>query len=127
MYGVSFVEAGKEAIDLFKSRGLDTIVNDQLISTVMMFASLGSAVLVGLVGYGFALAFKLEGGYTGLMAGLGFVAGLMVSSVVLSVVDSAVATVYVCFAEAPEALQRNAPELYGEMVEAWNKALQPPM
>lgn len=76
--------------------------------------------------YGYAMAFNLEGGYRALLAGLGFVLGLMVCSIILSVVDSAVCTVFVCFAEAPEALQQNAPELHGEMVKAWTEAMQPP-
>lgn len=71
-------------------------------------------------------SFNLEGGYRALLSGLGFVLGLMVCSIVLSVIDSAVCTVFVCFAEAPEALQHNDPALHGEMVKAWTEAMQPP-
>ena len=153
MYGTSFVEGGKEAFNLFHQRGLDAIINDQLISNVFTLMAFGSGVLVALVGYGFALVravggvvrpphrlaqhdaeytqttaqtFNLEGGYRGLMAGLGFILGLMVCSIVLSVIDAAVCTVFVCFAEAPEALQQNSPELHGEMVKCWTEAMQPP-
>lgn len=163
MYGAAYLESGKEAFNLFHQRGLDAIINDQLISNVFTLMAFGSGVLVALVGYGFALvracvgqrgsrplaalidvrprnilnsthnnttrttqAFNLEGGYRGLMAGLGFVLGLMVCSIVLSVIDAAVCTVFVCFAEAPEALQQNSPELHGEMVKQWTEAMQPP-
>jgi hypothetical protein len=126
MYGTSFVEGGKEAFDLFKQRGVDAIINDSLLSNVFTLMALGSGALTGLVGYGYAMAFSLEGGYRGLLAGLGFVLGLMVCSIVLSVVDAAVCTVFVCWAEAPEALQRNSPELHGEMVKAWSEAMMPP-
>lgn len=55
MYGTSFVESGKEAFNLFHQRGLDAIINDQLISNVFTLMAFGSGVLVALVGYGFAL------------------------------------------------------------------------
>jgi hypothetical protein len=60
------------------------------------------------------------------VAGIGFVLGLMVCSIVLGVIDAAVCTVFVCFAEAPEALQANSPQLHGEMVKAWSEAMMPP-
>ena len=125
MYGTPFVESGREAFQLFKSRGLSAIINDQLIANVMMFASFGSGVLVGLIGYGYALAFGLDGGYKALLGGLGFVMGLLVCSIVLSIMDSAVATVFVCWAEANDALLRSAPDLHAEMTKAWGEAQEP--
>jgi len=124
MYGSSFVESGKDASTLFKNKGLTALINDQLVANVFMFASFGAAVLVGLVGYGFAKAFGLDGGYLSLLAGLGFVVGLLVCSIVLSIVDSAVATVFVCWAEAKEALQKNDATLYLEMDKAWSEAIK---
>jgi len=125
MYGSSFVESGKDAFTLFKSRGLTALINDQLVSNIFMFVSFAGAMLVGLVGYGFAQAFGLGGGYRSLLAGLGFVVGLLVCSIVLSIVDSAVATVFVCWADAKEALQKNDEGLYGEMEKAWSEAMEP--
>ena len=125
MYGTSFVESGKDAVTLFKQKGLSALINDQLVSNVFMFASFGSAVLTALVGYGYALAFGLDGGYKPLLAGVGFIMGLMVCSIVLSIMDSAVATVFVCWAEAKEALQRNDANLYAEMDKSWAEAMTP--
>jgi len=42
----------------------------------------------------------------------------------LSIVDSAVATVFVCWAEAKEALQKNDATLYLEMDKAWSEAIK---
>ena len=125
MYGSSFVESGKDAFTLFKNKGLTALINDQLVANVFMFASFGAAMLVGFVGYGFAKTFGLDGGYSSLLAGLGFVVGLLVCSIVLSIVDSAVATVFVCWAEAKEALPKNDATRYLEMDKAWSEAMEP--
>lgn len=127
MYGSSFLESGKDAFTLFKNKqaGTTALINDQIVANVFMFASFGAAVLVGMVGYGFAKAFGLDGGYSSLLAGLGFIVGLLVYSIVLSIVDSAVATVFVCWAETKEALLKNDAGLYGEMDKAWSEAMKP--
>lgn len=51
----------------------------------------------------------------------GFFVGLVVGSIVLGVVDAAVATVFVCFAEDPSPLATHEPELFNTMVQAWAK------
>ena len=47
--------------------------------------------------------------------------GLVVSATTLSVVDSSVNTVLVCFAEAPAEFEENHPEHSAEMRSAWRK------
>lgn len=123
MYGTSFVESGRDAFALFKSKGLTVLINDQLVSNVFTFLSFGAAVLIALVGYGFAMAFGLDGGYKAVLAGVGFMVGLLVCAIVLSIVDSAVATVFVCWADAKDVLQKSAPELYAGMDKAWSEAM----
>ena len=50
-----------------------------------------------------------------------FLVGLVISSIMLSVVDSSVNTVVVSFAEAPAEFEQNHPELSSEMRDAWMK------
>ena len=54
---------------------------------------------------------------------IGFLLGMMygtgMSSVVFRVVSSAVDTIVVCFAEAPQIFQQHHPVLAQELVEAW--------
>lgn len=50
-----------------------------------------------------------------------FLIGLVVSSILLSVVDSSVDTVLVSFAEAPSEFEENHPELSSEMRAAWRE------
>jgi hypothetical protein len=50
-----------------------------------------------------------------------FLVGIVISSILLSVVDSSVNTVLVCFAEAPEEFTENHPDLSSNMRDAWRK------
>ena len=52
----------------------------------------------------------------------GVVVGIILSSIVLTVVDGAVKTSIVCFAEAPRDFRSNHPELHREMTEAYASA-----
>lgn len=46
---------------------------------------------------------------------------LLLSMTVMSIIDSAVATVIVCFAEAPEVFETNHGEHSRNMKEAWSQ------
>lgn len=53
---------------------------------------------------------------------IGLLVGFVLSSILMSVVSSAVNTVIVCFAEAPREFQQNHPELSREMVAGWRES-----
>mmetsp|Transcript_4365 Transcript_4365/g.6522 ORF Transcript_4365/g.6522 Transcript_4365/m.6522 type:complete len:485 (-) Transcript_4365:41-1495(-) len=124
MYGYSYLEAGKNVMTLFRAKGWDIIIADDLVSnTLSLFALIGGG-LVGCVGLATNAAFPswlagFEGAASGIAFGFSFLIGLVISSIMLSVVDSSVNTVLVSFAEAPEEFQQNHPKLSGEMRDAW--------
>jgi len=53
---------------------------------------------------------------------IGFLIGLVLASILMSVIGSGVNTVIVLFAEAPAEFQANYPELSNKMREAWQDA-----
>ena len=109
---------------LFKDRGWDAIIADDLISNVLLLVSL---IVGGIIG---ALAVVIEkssdlfedagGNATVLAFFLGFIIGLMVCSIALSTIGSAVNAVIVLFAEAPAEFQQNHPQLSERMRSAWS-------
>ena len=50
-----------------------------------------------------------------------FLLGLVISSIMFSIVDSSMNTIVVAFAEAPAEFEQNHPELSSEMRDAWMK------
>lgn len=128
LYGYSYIEAGKNVFTLFQHKGWASIVADSLVDNVLFMVSLVVGLVVGLVGLVVA---KMDesllvdfGGENVETFGfiLGFLIGYVFCSVLLGLVSSAVNTVIVCFAEAPNEFQNNYPELSMEMRQAWREA-----
>jgi len=121
VYGFNFTKAGKSVFQLFRQRGFEAIINDDLIGGVLSMICL----VVGLICAGLAVGFHYAFDTTNfdsapLFLGiLGFFIGFGIALIPMSVIDSTVATIFVCFAEDPAAFQQTRPELYGPMVSAW--------
>ncbi|CAH0513972.1 unnamed protein product [Peronospora belbahrii] len=122
IYGYKFTQAGKAVFELFKQRGFDAIINDDLIGNVLGFAALGIGLICAGVGALIAETtdtFAFENS-TAFLAILGLVVGIGVAVTPLAVIDSSVATIFVCFAEDPAAFQYSHPELYAPLVQEWH-------
>lgn len=126
LYGYSYLEAGKNVITLFKNRGWDAIITDDLIGNVLFLVSAivgGIAGVIGIILNETTDWFATTGGNSvAISFGLGFVVGLVICSIFLGSIASAVNTIIVLFAEAPAEFQQNYPELSNQMREAWNSA-----
>jgi hypothetical protein len=125
IYGMDLRTAGTKVVELFQCRGWSMIINDDLIRNVL---SLGSLV-VGALSAGAAVAWASAESFSSSemqtaslpVAGvLGFIVGASMCSVIMTVIDSAVCTIYVCFAEDPGALRTTHPAAHHELMSAWS-------
>ncbi|KDO30255.1 hypothetical protein SPRG_19806 [Saprolegnia parasitica CBS 223.65] len=120
VYGNTFVQAGKATMQLFHARGFTALLNDELISSALAFSAFVVALICSGVGVA-VCAIDTQATATLVLVGLGsFFMALAVALVVLSTIDGAVATVYVCFAEHPEALGQSHPELFQLLMRGWH-------
>jgi len=115
IYGKSFIPAAKEAWGLMRSRGFDAVINDSLIGGVLAFAQIVCGLLTGIVtaliaNYSFETDWRAY-------AGLGFVIGVMLMTVVCEVVEAAVITLFICLADDPVTLQRTKPNEYNKLMD----------
>jgi len=125
IYGDSFVNSGKAVMALFKNRGWTAIINDNLIQrTLALMAFVVGAMMAG-VG---ALIPVMTGTWldeienaSWILAGVGFLAGFLLTLILVGVIDSAVATVFVCMAEAPNVLESTHPALFYDLTAAWRE------
>jgi len=125
VYGFPYMQAGKEVFTLFKNRGWEAIIADDLVGNALALVSL---VVGGIVG---ALALILvkatdwfaDAGSSDKAVAffIGFVIGLAICSILLSTVASGVNTVIVMFADAPADLQRNYPDISQKMRRIWGE------
>ncbi|KAL7462868.1 hypothetical protein ACHAXS_003238 [Conticribra weissflogii] len=108
LYGYSYLEAGKQVFTLFKDRGWEAIIADDLISNV----------IGGLCGaFGMIFVDSNPEWFENSPAGANDQATCFI--ILMSTIASAVNTVIVCFAEGPAEFEANHPELSRKMRETW--------
>jgi hypothetical protein len=56
LYGFSYLEAGRNVVQLFQNKGWSVIITDDLCDRVLFMVSLGVGFLTGLVGWAVAAA-----------------------------------------------------------------------
>jgi hypothetical protein len=127
LYGYGYMEAGKNVFTLFKNRGWDAIIADDLVGNVLFLVSLvvgGISGVVGLIVETSTDFFDSTDGNVSTNTStfaffLGFIVGLVICSILMSTIGSAVNTVIVLFAEAPAEFEQNYPDLSQQMRAAW--------
>eukprot|EP00554_Chaetoceros_debilis_P000614 CAMPEP_0194083730 /NCGR_PEP_ID=MMETSP0149-20130528/9729_1 /TAXON_ID=122233 /ORGANISM="Chaetoceros debilis, Strain MM31A-1" /LENGTH=515 /DNA_ID=CAMNT_0038766181 /DNA_START=48 /DNA_END=1592 /DNA_ORIENTATION=- len=117
LYGYSFIDAAKNVITLFKSRGWTAIITDYIVDRVLTMVSFGTGLFTGAVAAFISYLFGLN--LEGAAFLIGFVVAFILTSIVLGVVGSGVNTVVVCYAEDPKAFEDNHHELSVRMRESW--------
>jgi len=112
IYGRSYCEASSQVWDLLHSDGIEAIINDDIIGSVLGITSLTGGALTSIFGglLGYSL---MPGGYYWVSTAiLGFLIGFVLVAMTMEVIDSGVASIFVCFALDPLALYRTDPQLY---------------
>ncbi|KAF1318631.1 Pns1-like protein, partial [Globisporangium splendens] len=126
IYGYSFVSSGKRVYQLFASKGWTAIANDSLIANVLFCGKivvgfLGAAAAWAVVAYGDA-QWTVNVSHPKTSLGIsGFLIGYSVVDVIMSVIDGAVATVFILFAEDPHSLALSHTEAHESLHSAWKE------
>jgi hypothetical protein len=109
IYGKSFISAARDTWYLFKRCGLDAVVNDDLTGMVLGLGALMGGVVTGLMAALWAVTFGVSNVYI-VVGLLGFVIGFVMVLLMMNVVQSAVATTFVIWAEDPAGIERTRPD-----------------
>jgi ABC-type dipeptide/oligopeptide/nickel transport system permease component len=113
-------------MNLLQERGWTAIINDNLIHRVFGLVSVVIGALTGCVGI---LMARIHPGWvdefgdssTLVAFAIPSLVGAAIAYILMSVIGSAVDTVLVAFAEAPNEFERNHPGLHAQMVTAWRQ------
>ncbi|KAF0718442.1 hypothetical protein AaE_010648 [Aphanomyces astaci] len=125
LHGFSFVTAGRHVTDLFASKGWTAIVNDDLASWVFFLGNLVVGALSAWIGLHFVDDISSKAVFPGvakpeyLVVISAFLIGYIVNSVFMTVMASAVTTVFVLWAEDPQGWQLTHPDHYARLHAAW--------
>jgi hypothetical protein len=128
IYGFGYIESAKSVFQLFRNRGWEAIIADDLVANALLLVSLVVGAVMGGVGVALQEASGVFDTETSTDADartyafiMGFIIGLVITSILLSLVGSGVNAVIVLFAEAPAEFQENHPELSNKMRTIWNQ------
>jgi len=113
IYGKPYCQAAKDTWTLCKARGIEALINDNIIGNVLSIGAITVGCLAAAVV--FALGFFFAGAINPsiiIFTIIAFLAGILIFSVVAQVIDSGVATTFVCLCEDPDALRQTKPELW---------------
>ena len=122
LYGYDYLTASQTVLQLFRDRGWTALLTDRMVQRTLVLASIVVGLLTGAIGLLLAklwpswwLVFPQKLAFVGPAILGAFLASLLLTSVVESAVD----TVIIAFAERPSDLERNHPVLYHQMATAW--------
>ncbi|KAG0174821.1 putative choline transporter, neither null mutation nor overexpression affects choline transport [Apophysomyces sp. BC1034] len=128
IYGDAFIPSAKRTWTLIQDRGVDAIINDNLIGNVLFMGGLLVGVLSSLLGFVYLQvaqpAYNANGGMTPVVVLVCFLIGSSMFSTIATVISSGVATTFVCLAEDPDALRRTQPMLFEKIRETWPQVVQ---
>ena len=120
VYGDDIMQASKDVYELFHRVGFTAVVNDMLIDGAFGIGSfvvgVATCVLGVIIGAVYESTEDIE-----IFAIFGFFAGAVICHLATSVINQAVATVFVAFAEDPGALKQNDAQAYAELHDTWVK------
>ncbi|KAI8821083.1 plasma-membrane choline transporter-domain-containing protein [Fimicolochytrium jonesii] len=121
VYGKDYIRAAKDTWMLCKQRGVDAIINDQLIGSVLGLGGTLIALICGFIAYLYVRFSDIPDNslHYGVFVSLAVVIGASEFFVMSNVIDSGNVTTFVCLAEDPAALQRTKPELYESIRQAY--------
>jgi hypothetical protein len=125
IYGKDYCTAGRDTWELTKSRGLDAVINDDLIANVLAIGGFAIALLTAGGGLAYVRFSPLPktSVYYAVVGFTTFFVGLAEFAILSVVIDSGVSTTFVCLAEDPLALARTKPELYQQVQQSYPEVL----
>lgn len=110
IYGNGFIPTAKRTWSLIQDRGIEALINDNLIGSVLFMGTLLVGMLSSLLGYLYLLiarpAYNATGNMTPIVMLICFIIGMSMFSTIATVISSGVVTTFVCLAEDPDALRR---------------------
>jgi hypothetical protein len=120
VYGMNFCDAGRSVWELIKSKGITLVINEDLSGGVLMFGALVGGAMNAGVAFGVAHGLDLQNTLAIFWAFVGFVLGVAMTMIAFTVIESCVATLFVCFAEDPVALANTKAAEYDRLSTAWS-------
>ncbi|KAI0812718.1 plasma-membrane choline transporter-domain-containing protein [Irpex lacteus] len=128
LYGKPYLAAAKDTWGLFKDRGIDTVINDSLVSMALTWGGYVVGLLCALFAFLYLHfthpSYNSDGQYTVPVLVFAFLIGLQCSLTLSSAIEAGVSTIFVGLGEDPQVLAIRAPELFGLIASTYPQVVQ---
>jgi hypothetical protein len=107
---------------VWQARGWTAILNDQLLSRLLYVGMFLVSIATSFITAAYLSGYGVDTAVIAAVAAWAAVVALAVTSVAVSVLESSVVTVFVCYAHDPETLCNNHPQQFGALTDAFREA-----
>ncbi len=123
LYGKAYIPSAKDTWQLMKQKGIDAMVNDCLINSVLgmggLFVSYVSALFAYLYLHYTNPSYNSSGNYYAPVIAFTFLISLQITNITTVPIQSGVGTFFVALARDPEVFRLSYPERFEEIMEAY--------
>eukprot|EP01102_Stenamoeba_stenopodia_P019852 TRINITY_DN7584_c0_g1_i5.p1 TRINITY_DN7584_c0_g1~~TRINITY_DN7584_c0_g1_i5.p1 ORF type:complete len:540 (+),score=85.69 TRINITY_DN7584_c0_g1_i5:136-1755(+) len=120
VYGKTFCQSAKATWNLFKLHGFEAIINDDFTGEVLSLGVLIGGVASALIGGIFGAVFTgIHQSQLPSIIFACFFIGIVLVLTMMEIIDSGVATIFVCFVEQPDRLRTVDPDYYQKFRESY--------
>ncbi|XP_071735653.1 uncharacterized protein [Rutidosis leptorrhynchoides] len=122
VYGKNFNNSARDAWELFQSTGVETLVAYDCSGAVLLMGTLLGGLITGTCA---VVLTEIARSDRDIMIGsTAILMGMVLVGLAMVVVESAVTSIYICYAEDPLLIQRWDPEFFTQMSEMLHQRLQ---
>ena len=126
-YGKNYIRSAKETYHMLREKGIDALINDNLIGIALGFYSLFVAYMSALFAYLYLRfttpSYNSNGSYTAPLVAFSFVIALQLSNIVNETIKSGDATFFICLGNDPEVFMKSYPDRFDRIVKNYPDVL----
>ncbi|CAD6643680.1 XXYS1_4_G0030930.mRNA.1.CDS.1 [Saccharomyces cerevisiae] len=128
LYGKPYLRAAKETWYMLREKGMDALINDNLINIALglfsMFASYMTALFTFLYLRFTSPQYNSNGAYNGALMAFSFVIALQICNIATEAIRSGTATFFVALGNDPEVFHHSYPHRFDEIFRAYPDVLR---
>lgn len=123
LYGKAYLPAAKDTWELVKKKGIDALVNDSLIGSVLTFGSTFIGYVSALLAFLYLKftkpAYNESGGFYPVVIAYAFMIGTQIGNITTVSIHSGVSTFFVALAKDPEVFHMSYPDIFERILQTY--------
>lgn len=128
LYGKPYLKSAKETWHMLREKGMDALVNDNLINVALGLYSVFASYMAGLLAFLYLRftrpAYNSSGSFNAPLIAFSFVIALQICNIANETIRSGTATIFVALGNDPEVFHASYPKRFDEIFRAYPDVLK---